>query len=369
MRQSELIAEVSNHKQTLIAVVEQDDRVVYFYLYAQGDMRERFPGIRACWVRNLQPAPVGEDTAATEQGLAPMMPAAYCRSLDGEPPLHPNGIQVIWNESDDGAALWYHGQLLAVVPGWSLYIDHQVSYAASCLKENGSTFPLGSASTNQQYARAEETRHFWRAWQHQHEHHPWQKLQQQFLERYEARFGPSVKYYTIDQGSWPPMAISQHEHDGVYYFLTLGVSIRPMPCVEILFNDDAGDYRRMEMAFAVEAQYVTEQSAVQMASALSGFAQLPWTTINWLGEGHTVESPMAPQGYEGFVLSDALCSPASKVPMPKVYGDKVNLYWASPIFTPEREFAHSQPNGGFELVKKLIEAGVGHVFVPRGPVL
>ncbi|WP_411704793.1 suppressor of fused domain protein [Edaphovirga cremea] len=367
MRQPELIAEVSNDKKTLTAVVEQDDRVVYFYIYSTVEFRERFPMMRACWVRNLSPAPLQEDRQAMEQGLAPMLAAPFCRNLEGEAPLQAANVLIIWNESDDGAALWYQGLLLAVIPGWSLYIDHQVGYAAGCIKDNGAIFPLGSASTNTQYARAEQTRHFWREWQSE-DHNPWPKIQADFLQCYEQRFGPSVKYYAIDQGTWPPMAISQHEYNGVYYFLTLGVSIRPMPWVEIMFNDDAGDYRRMEMAFAVEAQYVTEDNAVQMASALSGFAQLPWNKLSWLGEGHTLESPMAPQGYEGFVLSSALCSPSSKVDMPTIYDDKVNLYWATPVFTSEREFAHSMPNGGYELVAKLIAQGNNHVFVPREAV-
>ncbi len=197
----------------------------------------------------------------------------------------------------DGAALWYYGQLLAVIPGWSLYIDHSVCYSASCIKESPLAYPLGSASTNTQYALAESTRQFWRSWQRE-EGNPWPKMQRDFQARYEPHFGPSVKYYAIDQGKWPPMAITQHERDGIYYFLTMGVSIRPMPWVEILFNDEASRYRRMEMAIAIDSQYMTEDNAVQMASALAGFAHAPWARLTWIGEGHTLESDVAPLGYE-----------------------------------------------------------------------
>jgi hypothetical protein len=297
-----------------------------------------------------------------------MLAAQYCRNLEAEAPLDPAHIQILWNESDDGAALWYQGLLLAVIPGWSLYIDHSVCYSAGCIKQNPLTFPLGSASTNTQYELADKTRQFWRDWQ-QEDHNPWPKIQRKFLASYEERFGPSVKYYGIDQGNWPPMAISQHEDEENYYFFTLGMSIRPMPQIDIIFNDEAREHRRIELAFAVGKEYVTEENAVQMASALSGYAQLPWTTLSWLGEGHTLISPMAPLGYEGHVVSSALCSPSSKMTLPDSYGDPVNQFWISPIFTGEREFALSRPNGGYDLVAAMIEHGARHVFAPRSPVM
>lgn len=48
MKESEVLAEVSNENQTLVAVVQQDQRVVYFYIYPQEAFEERFP-VRACW--------------------------------------------------------------------------------------------------------------------------------------------------------------------------------------------------------------------------------------------------------------------------------------------------------------------------------
>ncbi|CND96698.1 suppressor of fused domain protein [Yersinia nurmii] len=367
MKESEVLAEVSNENQTLVAVVQQDQRVVYFYIYPLESVEDRFP-VRACWVRNLTAAPQLDDNAAIEQGLAPRLAAAYCRNIAGEEALDAQYIKIIWSESDDGAALWYQGQLLAVIPGWSLYIDHSVCYSASCIKENPLTLPLGSASTNTQYAQAERTRQFWRVWQ-QEDGNPWPGMQVEYIRRYEQHFGPAQKYYAIDQGRWPPMAISQHEKDGVYYFLTLGVSIRPQPWVEILFNDDAGKYRRIELALAVDSQYVNEDNAVRMASALAGFAHVPWGKISWLGEGHSLESEVAPQGYEGYVLSANLYPEHASLTLPQLQGDPVNIYWASPIFTSEREFAHSLPNGGYDLLVKMRQRQVNHIFAPREPVI
>ena len=165
------------------------------------------------------------------------------------------------------------------------------------------------------------------------------------------------------------MAISQHEKGGIYYFLTLGVSIRPQPWVEILFNDDAAKYRRFEMAIAIDGQYVNEDNAIHMASALAGFAHVPWSKITWLGEGHTLESSVAPQGYEGYILSSELYADADSLILPHQQDDPVNIYWASPVFASEREAAHAVPNGGYDLLKKLQKKGVNHIFTPRESII
>ncbi|AHG21718.1 Suppressor of fused protein (SUFU) [Chania multitudinisentens RB-25] len=366
MNESTLLIETSNENQTLVAVVQQDSRAAYFYIYPTEEYSERFQ-VRACWLRNLGSAPLQEDRAAMEAGQPPMLAAEYCRNLAGEAPLNPEGLAVIWAESDDGAALWYDGQLLAVIPGWSLYIEHSVCYSASCIKESSLVWPLGSASTNSQYALAEHTRQFWRSWQRE-EGNPWPKMRSDYQACYEQHFGPMVKYYAIDQGKWPPMAITQHQSDGVYYFLTIGASIRPMPWVEILFNDDAAQYRRMEMGIAIDGQYMSEESAIQMASALAGFVHVPWARITWFGEGHSLESEAVPQGYAGYVLSSSFYPEQGRLNLPQQYGDPVNLFWASPVFGAERERAQAAPHGGHDLVNKLREQGVDHVFRPRQPL-
>ncbi|WP_158783245.1 suppressor of fused domain protein [Pantoea sp. BAV 3049] len=365
MTQSYRIAEVTNQQQTLIAMVEQDERAAYFYIWPAEPFRSQF-AVRGCWLRNLLPAPAHEDRAAMEQGIPPLLSAEFCRTLEAEPILDPAGLQVIWEPTDDGAALWYQGQLLAVIPGWSLYQDKQVSFSAACIKENCLTAPLGSASTNGYYAQAEKHRLFWRDW---HDGHLWEPMQHDMLQCYQAQFGESLKYYSVDQGNWPPMAISQHYHQGSWYFLTLGMSIRPMPGVDFLYEDLAPQYRRTELAMAIDAEVMTEENAVQMASALASFAHFPWARLSWLGEGHTLESAVAPVGFEGFLLSGELAEQGGQFTLPKREGEKVNLLWATPVTTAEREFAENDDNGGNLLVSRLREAGGNHIFRPRQQVV
>lgn len=365
MTQSYRIAEVTNQQQTLIAMVEQDERAAYFYLWPAEAFRSQF-AVRGCWLRNLLPAPANEDWQAMEQGIPPLLSAEFCRTLEAEPMLDPAGLQILWEPTDDGAALWYQGQLLAVIPGWSLYQDKQVSFSAGCIKENRLTAPLGSASTNEYYAQAEKHRHFWRDW---HDGHLWEPMQREMIQRYESQFGDSLKYYSIDQGNWPPMAISQHYHQGCWYFLTLGMSIRPMPCVDFLFEELASQHRRIELAMAIDAEVMTEENAVQMASALASFAHFPWARLSWLGEGHTLESAVAPVGFAGFLLSAELCGEEGQFNLPKRDGEKVNLLWASPVTLAERELAEAGENGGNQLIERLRESGANHIFRPRHQVV
>ncbi|MDN4626510.1 suppressor of fused domain protein [Erwinia sp. DT-104] len=359
MTQTYRLAEVFNQQQTLIATVEQDERTAYFYIRPAEPFRGQF-AVRGCWLRNLLPAPAQEDSEAMAQGIPPLLSAEYCRTLEAEPILHPAGLQVIWTPGDDGAALWYQGQLLAVIPGWSLYQDKQVSFSAGCIKENRLTAPLGSASTNSWYARAEKDRLFWRDWQ---DAQPWEGIQREMLRCYEAQYGESLKYYAIDQGSWPPMAISQHYHQGNWYFLTLGMSIRPMPWIDFLYKDkDAADHRRIELAMAIDGEVMSEENAVQMASALASFAHFPWARLSWLGEGHTLSSAVAPIGFEGFLLSASL---GDSFTLPPREGEKVTLLWATPVTAAEQEFVEQEPQGGLQLVERLTEAGCNPVFRAR----
>jgi hypothetical protein len=68
--------------------------------------------------------------------------------------------------------------------------------------------------------------------------------------------------------------------------------------------------------------------------------------------------------FECLVLSAALYNGES-IALPEMYGDKINFYWASPITQLELGFAHRKPNGGYELLEKMIEQDITHVVNQR----
>jgi hypothetical protein len=364
MQEPITLIEQPNGRHTLYAAVEQDERTAYFYLYTAELISKKYR-MRACWLRNLQAGPTGRDSAAMENGMAPMLAAHLCNHPEGREPLQAERLSIVWMPEEDGAAVLYDGEILGVIPGWSLYVDEPAAYAADCIAvdEQQLVFPLGQPGVNEQYSRVAEAVNFRAEWDNVAEPR-WPVIQGQFIEAYEARFGKMLQYYAIDNNEWPPMAMGKFEKDDVVYFLTMGVSIRPMPWVAYLYNENATAFRRMELAMAINKKDFTEEEITKMAEGLSVLADIPWRHISWLGEGHTVGSSKLTAPFESLVLSAALYNGES-INIPEMYGDKVNLYWTSPITPLELGFAHRKPNGGYELLEKMIEQDVTHVINKR----
>ncbi len=361
MNKPEIILEQPNNRGTLVAVVEQDERTAYLYIYPAEQFSERY-NMRACWLRNLQPAPDTRDYPAMEKGIAPMLEVPYCNHPLGLEPLKTENLSIMWSEEDDGAAVFYDNEPLGVIPGWSLVTEQLVCYALDCTASvDNILLPLKDAGAL--YERLQKTSVFWNKWSDE-SNNPWSPIQQQFLQSYEAQFGRVQQYYAIDQQQWPPMALARFEKDDITYFLSLGVSIRPMPWVEYLYNEQAPGFRRMELGLAVSKKDHTNEEIMNMAQALSGMADSPWRNLSWLGEGHTISSSGLPEGYDSFILSSALYN-GPEIALPGMEGDRVNLYWAVPITPEERESAHSKANGGYDLLEKMIGEGITHIVKKR----
>ena len=359
-----ILLETANLRSTLFAVVEQNNETAYFYIYPAEELAERYP-VRACWLRNLVPAPASVDVHAMENGEAPVLPAAFCKHPAGKEPLLDSRLSVVWFPEDDGAALLYNDNLLAVIPGWSLYLERPVSYAADCIAVwNETLFPLGEADNNILFAKTAAASTFWQQWNTaQQAASPWNSIQEYFLSCYEKLFGRHQQYYAIDGGYWPPMAFARFDHNNTAILLTLGLSIRPMPWVDYLYEEPAG-FRRIELGLAVDKSQYTEEQIMQMAQGIAGIADMPWRKISWLGEGHTISSGGVPAPFESFILSASLYNGPS-MPQLEMYQEKVNLLWAVPVYREERDFAHAKPNGGYELLEQLINDDVNWIVRKR----
>ncbi|XZF14615.1 suppressor of fused domain protein [Chitinophagaceae bacterium MMS25-I14] len=355
----QILIESVNASGTFMAFAEQTDKTVYFYIQPHPALESQF-NMRACWVRNLQPAPEMPDTAAMEQGEAPMMPAPYCAHPQGEAPLKEEAteIEVIWFPSEEGAALLLDGEPVAIISGWSLHTDPPVSYSRACSRAWGLNFPL--LEDNDLLLHVEEAQRFAASWES--DESPWHATQNYILGAYESVYGRHKQYFAIDGGKWPPMAVASFEYEDQFIFLTLGVSQRPMPWVDYLYDDAVTGYRRMELAVAVHRS-LGEDTAMKLAEGISGLAGMPWRKVSWLGEGHTIASNAVSPPYESLILSSALYN-GPELPPLEMNGDKVNIYWAQPITKEEREQAHSKPNGGYDLIEQLIAQDVNHVVMP-----
>jgi hypothetical protein len=331
----------------LWAFVEDHPDVLHFYLHGRP---ETGFGVKSVWVRNLKPAPVGFDTAAMKRGEPPMMPAATCAHPNGLPRPDAARLRIVWFEEGDAAALFEGDEMLAAIPCWS-GLNGFHGYARDCTSETPLAWPLKDATAIfERVARAED---FWQSWDGGWAH--WPQVQDAFMSAYERVLGPHKKYWGIDRGEWPPKAIAMFEQGDAVVFLTLGVSIRPMPKVEMTFEDPA-PHRRMELGLGIDRSLATPEVVTQCVQYLSAQSNLPWTYYSWLGEGHTVQCDPSPVGgdFSAMVLSTRP-SGAPEISMPSYCGDPVNLLWMTPITPAESKLAQDENSG--VLLSRLATCG------------
>lgn len=329
------------------ALVEATRDVVYFYL---SGLEETGLGIRSVWVRNLRPAPATLKKEDMERGVPPMLPAPVCAHPNGARLPEASKLRIVWFEEGDAAALLEGDELLAAIPSWS-GINGFDGYARDCTGEGPLAWPLKEATAI--YDRVARAEAFWRSWEPGHAH--WPQVQEAFLDEYERVFGKHTKYWGIDGGKWPPKAIALFETDQAMVLLTLGVSIRPMPRVE-MSHEDPASHRRVELGVAIDRRLASEQVVADVARYISAQSNLPWTFYTWLGHGHTVQCEPCPVGGD-FAAMLLLKHPpgAPAVAMPNYRGDPVNLLWMTPIAPAEWQLAQVQSGG--ELFDRLRSAG------------
>lgn len=346
----ELLVETSPNG-NITAIVEQDDRVVHIYLHGEPDIDF---GVKSCWVRNLQQAPDELDEDGMGDGIAPMLPAKYCTHPEGLSALDADRLSLVWFEEGDAAALLEDGDLLAVIPAWGGMKGFH-GYARDCIGQSPLCWRLGTPEENAIFDRVGGAAEFWRSWEE--EPWPWEALQDAMMSTYEA-VAPHTNYYAIDNDKWPPTAMIRVPVEESVFFATLGVSIRPQPNVEG-DTDEPELYRRIELAVGLAATDITDDED-RIARCLSAQAARPWSTLSWLGHGHTICTDAMPDNATGppwtavLLLADPPGAPVTE--LPGYRDDPVTLLWMVPITEPERDYA--MEHGSEALCDILWRAGV-----------
>jgi hypothetical protein len=361
MQKPEVLLEDVSPNGNIQAIVEQDDRVVYFYLVPAPDTGL---DMKSCWVRNLQPGPEEPDTASMQVGDAPLLPKRYCRHPVGAPPLEADTLRVIWLEEGDAAALLEESELLAVIPGWSGKECH--GFARDCIDRTELCWSLGDEESNTLFERVNKAEQYWTSWKDPGPQ--WQQVQTGAMEALEGALGRHSNYYVIDGGYWPPKAMIRVPAADHTCVVTIGVAIRPQPTVELAVKQPQ-EHRRIELGLCLGAEYEEEQ-LMQLAQYLSAQTNLPWSQYTWLGDGHTIPCESLPANPVGppFTAVILLTGPAGapEIALPTYRGDQVNLLWMVPL--TDRELEYAVTNGSPALIAKLEEAGVGWISRPRPEV-
>ena len=330
-----ILEEVSPHG-NLEAIVEQDDRVAHFYL--RSPEFENF-GLKTCWIRNLQKAPDTLDVEGMRQGVPPMLPKEFCLHPEGGYKLDPDRLRIVWFPEGDGVALLEDDEMLAAIPSWSGFKGFS-GYARDCKGQSSICWRLDDPTEFN--ARISAADRFWRQWDE--DESPWTACQDAFIASYEAVLGPHSRYFAIDGGHWPPKALVRFDRPDGTYLLTIGISLRPQPAVE-MYYDDSADFRRFEFAACLSPE-VEDETISSLASYLSGQSTLPWHQFTFFANGHTIrcDAFAGDDSLRGFTSVLLMESPftAPELNPPRIDGERVSLLWTIPITFDEQKLAERE---------------------------
>lgn len=330
----------------ITAIVEQDERAAYFYLW--GDKNTNF-GIKSCWIRNLVHAPQSLETDLVKKGIPPLLTATFCKFPEGQPPLKTEDLAIIWLEEGDAAALLERNQIIAIIPAWSGNGDF-FGYARDC-KGHGE-FAWEINETNVLTDRVKFAQEYWSLWDN--ELNPFQLKQPQLLNSYEEILGQSDKYYAIDGNKWPPKGLFFKKGDFNDVFVTAGLSLVPMPVVE-MYTETPNEINKIELGLILKTGL--ESSILEkLANWISGQADIPWKRISWLGNGHTITFPAFRNSKITSVILVKHLNALPVVELEDYRNSKVNILWMIPITEKERN--HVVENGSEPLLAKLNQIGI-----------
>ncbi len=362
MPKSGVIFRATSPHENFEAIVEQDDRVAFFYLRP---LINREAALRSCWVRNLQPAPAELEEDKMREGIAPLLPASFCKNPGGDDPLEGDHLEVLWLPTGDGAVLRHKTEgPLAVIPPWSGYRGFS-GYAAGCAELHELASPLDQAT--EFLPRIAEADEYWTRWRT----NPglWRRRQNEFLDAYEKALGTDYRYFAIDEDQWPPKALVQFAPAPHTLLLTLGVSLRPQPQVE-LYTDDPAPLQRIELAMALGPN-LPEPLIERLAQYVSAQTNLPWHQITFLAPGHTVPCPIFTEFAEfaDFTAVLLIDEPAERpeISLDDLSEPRPRILWMIPLTQAEHNFALQHTSA--RLLEHFPETGPPAVFRKRPSVV
>ncbi len=282
-------------------------------------------------------------------GEPPQMPREYCRHPEGLPPFEPEWLSLVWFEEGDGVALFYRESLLAIMPGWA-GMGGFCGYSREAASQHELAWPLGGEALENLARRVDDAKAYWE-WRE--EEGSWPSIRDSRLEFLERRLGPNARYWAVDGGRYPPLAVALFRspaYPDIAVYATVGMSAQPMPKVE-MYHDDPAPFRRIECAIAT----VSEQDwAPELLSTLAGF---PWKNATWIGSGHTLENGPPRPGSEPLITLMMSSPPPrqqrslfsrSRQNAPDLRGlvdrsgDPVAFLWAMTISTHERDLVRER---------------------------
>lgn len=326
---SEILHESTNPHGTLRAIVENDGRTIYFYLW-NGDTSAS--EMRVGWVQNLGRPAEARDAAAMDSGHAPENPIAFCRDPDGVAAPEAASLKVSWLPDGSGAALRVDGVIHAVVPPQPpgqrvVSLSRHAAEDSALARVLRADDPLVQAF--------DEADAYWTLWE---DERFCVAAGEAILAQYESSWGAPANHFSIDNGQWPPRNLVQTHVGDWEVFATVGLSLVPQPNVPRSGPRGPETYRRLELAALIPVGWSEERRA-PVVQQLAQMAWFPWAKFTWLGHGHTFTLAFSEaDGWESCMLMTGPL-PIEKPRLGPVQGDPVNLVFLLPVAKQEVERA------------------------------
>lgn len=317
------------------AFVEETNSCTYFYIWFNPGSEES--GVKSCWICNTTDAPQELNLEEMQEGEAPSMPEYNVLHEKSGIQLNSEALEIVWFEEGESAALLENGKLLSVIPSWS-GLNSFHGYSRYAKEEHLLAWPLQEAEEILM-ERVERSKSFWASFDEEGQY--WEQAQNMHIEVLQHFFGEYKKYYALDRGEFPPKAYITGEKDGICYGISAGISLMCMPKVEMYYQEEARDYRRIEIGFATLKKH--EPLLEIIGAFISGISNMPWQELTFLGHGHTIPYTNI-KGYSAIWFVNTKALPQIIVPTyPKVMGEDVNLLWAIPVTEAEYQWLLEHP--------------------------
>jgi hypothetical protein len=294
------------------AIVECDQRTVYFYLFWPGESH----GV-PCWLANLLPPPLTFDRRELEANLPPLLPKPFIRKHEPEmsqamAQSTEDDWRVLWDPAGQGALLYFRDLLVAIAPPWSG--QDSCGMSLHCALDSMVCRPFPSEQTVQTWQTTASE--YWDLWRN--ESH-FSDYQQRCLAQWQTLSPAAFRYYAIDGGKFPPRAVANyrlnssaaepspsttsesaaemtpewkllaarwHQQSGEL-FTTVGLGLNPQP---------TGDWTKAmpDQQFRIELSLFlppldSEEERQEVVKQLGGLAEIPWKRNTCFRPGDTCE--------------------------------------------------------------------------------
>ncbi len=320
----------------ITAIVEQDNRVAYFYLISEVS---HF-GTKSCWIRNLVPGTKELDKDALKNNHAPILQAKSCNHPEGKKPLNKRDLSIVWTKEGDAAALLENGEIISIIPAWS-GMGNFKGYAKDAIEESQFAWELKKENVYIERIREAET--YWSKWSA--ETSLFQLYQPTILDTYEEYFGECSQYFAIDDNKFPPRGLYLRNGEKKSVLATVGMSLIPLPRIEMHFEKHELQ-NQIELGLIINSVFTSSQLQ-EISSQISGVAAIPHDNITFLAEGHTVNFIFPEKDKFTAVLLTKKLDILPEIQLGDAYETQVNLLWMVPITSKERKFIMENEDSNF----------------------